>query len=74
MLLAACQSTKIVYEHETVVPELSFPKLPIAENMVNNNDGTVTVPAEWLVQLAEFQIRYEETQKNYEELKAIYEK
>lgn len=70
-LLQACRSTEIVVE--TRVPLIEFPEFPIADSMTDNKDGTVTVPAQWLVNLEEYHIRIEETQKNYERLKELYE-
>jgi hypothetical protein len=48
---------------KTIVPEISFPIFPLAENMTDNKDGTVTVPAEWVVLLEEYHIRIMETEK-----------
>lgn len=55
------------------MPEISFPIFPALENEVLNDDGNVTVPAEWIVRLAEYKIKIEETEKNYSDLKELYE-
>lgn len=71
MLLASCISPKV----RPVVPEVAFPVFPyiyIGEES-RNPDGTVTVPGEWIVRLAEYKIRIEETEKNYKALKNLYE-
>lgn len=72
MLLTACQSPQVVTVEKTIVPEISFPIFPLAENMTDNKDGTVTVPAEWVVLLEEYHIRITETEKNYNDLKNLY--
>ena len=71
MPLTACVTVKNK-EAETVVPELVFPVFPALEGGVKNADGSVTVPGEWLVRLAEYRIRIGETEKTYEDLKALY--
>ena len=71
-LLTSCISAKIEYIDKPVVPEISFPAFPVLENEILNDDGSVTVPADWIVQLAEYKIRIEETEKNYNDLKALY--
>ena len=72
-LLTSCISAKIEYIDKPVVPEISFPAFPVLENEILNDDGSVTVPADWIVRLAEYKIRIEETEKNYNDLKALYE-
>ena len=72
MPLTACRSTKIVTEQEIVIPELDFPIFPLADQMINNRDGTVTVSADWIVRLEEYRIRIEETEKNYKMIKELY--
>lgn len=72
MLLTACQSPQIVTVEKTIVPEISFPIFPLAENMTDNKDGTVTVPSEWVILLEEYHIRIMETEKNYNDLKEMY--
>ena len=69
MLLTACRSTKFV--EKTIVPYVEFPKFPLAEEMKRTSDG-VLVPEEWIVQLAEYQIRIEETEKVYKRLYELY--
>ena len=73
MLLMSCISAKTEYIDRPVVPEISFPVFPALENEVLNDDGSVSVPADWIMRLAEYKIRIEETEKNYEDLKALYE-
>ncbi len=72
-LLTSCASGRAEYIEKPYVPEISFPLFPALENGVENADGTVSVPAEWIVELAEYRIRIEETEKNYSGLKALYE-
>lgn len=57
MLLTSCQSTK------HYVPYPDFPVLETYER--NAEDHTVTVPEEWIVELAEFQIKYETLKEVY---------
>lgn len=70
MLSAGCVSQRVV--EKTVVPELVFPLFPLADNMSDNNDGTVTVSSEWIVRLMEYKIRIEETEQNYTDIKMLY--
>lgn len=72
MLLTACQSPQIVTVEKTVIPEINFPIFPLADYMKDNKDGSVTVPAEWVVLLEEYHIRIMETEKNYNDLKNLY--
>lgn len=69
----SCASAKIEYVDRPVVPEINFPIFPALENEVLNDDGSVTVPADWILQLAEYKIRIEEMESNYNDLKALYE-
>lgn len=71
-LLTSCISAKTEYADRPVVPEISFPIFPTLDGDVQNADGTVTVPGEWIVRMAEYKIRIEETEKNYNDLKALY--
>ena len=73
MLLTACQSPQIVTVEKTIVPEISFPIFPLAENMTDNKDGTVTVPSEWVILFEEYHIRINSTEDYYNGLKEIYE-
>jgi len=73
MLLTSCISAKIEYVEKPVVPEISFPIFPELKNERLNNDGSVSVPADWIVRLAEYKIRIEETESSYNDLKALYE-
>lgn len=57
MLLTSCQSTK-----SSFVPYPEFPDLPA---YVKNTDGTISVPEDWIVRLAEFRIKYETIQEVY---------
>ena len=68
MLLMGCQSTKIDY----VVPELDFPEFPLAEEIINNNDGTCTVSSDWIIKLRLYQIDIERCKKDYQKLKELY--
>jgi len=68
----SCTSAKIEYIEKPVVPEINFPIFPELENGVLNEDGSVTVSADWIVRLAEYKIRIEETESNYNDLKALY--
>lgn len=73
MLSTACRSTEIVTVEKTRVPLLDFPEFPLADDMTDNKDGTVTVDSQWIVNLEEYHIRYEEVKKNYQMLKDLYE-
>ncbi len=69
MLLIGCQSTNTV--EKTIVPYVEFPTFPLADEMKQTPEG-VLVPEEWIVQLAEYQIRIEETEKVYKRLYELY--
>lgn len=71
MLLTSCTSTE--YVDRPFVPEIVFPIFPALDGEERNADGTVSVPGEWLVRLAEYRIRIEETERNYNGIKALYE-
>jgi len=71
-LLTSC-TTSTEYVSKPVVPGITFPIFPALENETINTDGSVTVPAEWIVRLAEYKIRIKETESNYNDLKALYE-
>lgn len=70
MLLTSCVSKTVV---KFIVPDVDFPIFPVADTMINNKDGTVTVDSEWVVKIAEYSIRIEETESNYKEIKELYE-
>lgn len=72
-LLTSCVSAKIEYIEKPCLPELNFPVFPELKNERLNEDGSVTVPADWVVRLAEYKIRIEETESSYNDLKALYE-
>lgn len=72
MPLTGCRSVEVVTEERTRVPDVVFPEFPLALEIVDNKDGTVTAPAEWIVELEEYRIRIEETEKNYNDFKEIY--
>ena len=69
MLLVSCPSTKVI--EKTVVPYVEFPEFPLAEEMTQTEEG-VLVPNQWIVDLAEYQIRIEETEKVYKRLYELY--
>ena len=70
-LLSSCVSNGT--REKVFVPDLVFPVFPSLDDEKKNSDGTVSVPNEWLVRLAEYRIRIEETEKNYNDIKALYE-
>ena len=70
-LLSSCASNGT--REKVFVPDLVFPVFPSLDDEKKNSDGTVSVPNEWLVRLAEYRIRIEETEKNYNDIKALYE-
>ena len=75
-LLTACQSTRIEYVEKPVVPTLVFPVFPLLEEgeaVRNMENGTVSVPEDWLVRLRLYQIEIEKTEKSYMGIKALYE-
>ena len=53
-------------------PEITFPAFPTLDGGSENADGSVNVPAEWILRLAEYKILIEETEKNYNEIKELY--
>lgn len=59
---------------KAVVPELTFPIFPLADEMTDNGDGTATVPSDWLVRLEEYHILIQKTEAEYNGLREIYEK
>ena len=69
MLLVGCQSLKT---EKIVVPEIEFPEFPLSDEIINNLDGTCTVPTKWIIQLRLYQIEIEKTQKDYEGIKEVY--
>lgn len=71
IFLAAC-ATKVEYIEKPVAVEISFPEFPDLKNAVKNDNGTVTVPDEWIKALAEYRIRIEETEENYSRIKSLY--
>lgn len=73
MQLKGCQSVKLVTVDKYVVPPITFPIFPLAEQIIPNEDGTSTVPSDWIINLAEYQLLIEETENNYKELKELYE-
>ena len=70
-LLSSCVSNGT--REKVFVPDLVFPVFPSLDDEKKNSDGTVSVPNEWLVRLAEYRIRIDETEKNYNDIKALYE-
>lgn len=71
-LLTSCVSGRVEYIEKPYVPEISFPIFPALEGGTENEDGTVSIPAEWIVELAVYKIRIEETEKNYKDIQALY--
>lgn len=69
MLSMACQSLKIEKPVGPELIDLYFPCFPLAENIIDNQDGTCTVPSEWLVRLEVYHILITETESVYNELK-----
>lgn len=69
MLSMACQSLKVEKTVEQEMPELYFPCFPLAENIIDNQDGTCTVPSDWLIRLEVYHILITETESVYNELK-----
>ncbi len=67
MLLVGCQSTQIKYI--VIVPELDYPIFPTTDDIVNNRNGTCTVPSDWIVKIKEFHIEYERLEKDYTKIK-----
>ena len=72
-LLMSCISARTEYVDRPFVPEIVFPIFPALDGETRNDDGTVIVPGEWIVWLAEYKIRIEETERNYNGIKALYE-
>jgi len=70
----SCVSGKIEYVEKPYIPEINFPIFPVLEDALENEDGTVTVSSEWIIELAEYKIRIEETKQNYNEIKELYKK
>lgn len=66
MLLTHCRSERVADVRPAEVPPLVFPEFPRLEGAVRNDDGSVTVPGEWLVRLAEYRIRVEEARADWE--------
>ena len=70
MLLVSCPSTKII--EKKTVPKIDFPEFPLAEEMTALGNGKVAVPEQWIVDLAEYQIKIEETERVYNSLAELY--
>lgn len=65
MLSVGCQSKKV---NEPITPNvisLDFPVYPITDWIKDNRDGTCTVPSQWIIDLAEFEILYEKVIADY---------
>ena len=73
ILVAASCKTISVEEKSVIVPPLVFPIFPDLTDAQVNEDGTVSVSAEWIIQLAEYRLKVEKTQSDYEAIKEIYE-
>lgn len=60
MLLTSCQSTK--------TESIPYPEFPILKEYTRNEtEGTVTVPESYIVDLAEFKIKYDLLKEMYKE-------
>ena len=73
MLLTSCLTDRIKPVEKPVLIDLYFPEFPSMPSCTRNVDGSVTVPGDYIVSLAEFKIKYEEAMKNYEEIRKLYE-
>ena len=63
MLLLSCQSVRV---H---LPPVDFPEFPVMSDCTGE---TVEVPAEWVVRMAEFKIRYEALEDEYSRYEELY--
>ena len=71
--VASSCKTISVEEKSVIVPPLVFPIFRDLTAAQVNEDGTVSVSAEWIIQLAEYRLKVEKTQSDYEAIKEIYE-
>lgn len=55
------------------MPEIVFPIFPALSGAVRNDDGTVSVDADWIVRLAEYKIKIEAAEINYREMQKFLE-
>lgn len=65
MLSVGCQSKKVNEPITQNVISLDFPVYPITDWIKDNSDGTCTVPSQWIIDLAEFEIYYEKVIADY---------
>lgn len=54
------------------MPEIVFPIFPALEGAARNDDGTVSVDADWIVRLAEYKIKIEAAEINYREMQKLF--
>lgn len=62
-LLTNCATNKVPSEEITFDV---FPDFPEPEYIINNEDGTCTVPSQYILDLSNFKIDYEYARKYYE--------
>lgn len=69
LLLQSCASTEKIK-----VPEITFPEFPALPENVVVEDGFVTVPESYMIDLAVYRIKIGETEKLYKGLKELYKR
>jgi uncharacterized lipoprotein YajG len=72
LLLTQCASSPEVVTETVLPPAIEFPDPP-APYGVEYGDGTVTIPAELWVQIAEYYIDVEATEQKYRAIREEYD-
>jgi len=73
LLLVSCKTVETVNTETVIVPEIVFPVFPELENARVNNDSTVTISQDWVMQLAEYKIRMQQAVETYNKIRALYD-
>ena len=73
LLLMSCKTVEVVNTETVIVPEIVFPVFPDLENVTINENGTITVAKDWVMQLAEYKIRMQQAVETYNNVKALYD-
>ena len=71
LLTTSCQSVKKV-EYKYTVPDYVFPQFPAIDREINT-DGSWTITAESVDELAEFYVKYTALEKIYKHDKELFE-
>lgn len=72
LLTTSCQSVKNNVEYKYTVPDYVFPQFPAIDRKINA-DGSWTITAESVDELAEFYVKYTALEKIYKHDKELFE-